>query len=108
MRKQIDIYKEEAAKKKNYTLEENPGLDGQGLFYYYHTMAKALSAAGVTELELADGSKVDWRHALASKLLAAQQEDGSWFNTDARWWENEPQLVTAYCMLALEHIYESL
>ena len=27
----------------NYTVKENPGMGPQGLFYYYHTMAKALS-----------------------------------------------------------------
>ena len=92
----------------NYTLDENPGMKLEGLYYYYHTMAKALSAAGVTELKLADGSKVDWRKALAERLLKLQQEDGSWVNTDARWWENEPQLVTGYVMLSLQHLYHSL
>ena len=28
----------------NYTLDENPGMGQEGLYYYYHLMAKALSA----------------------------------------------------------------
>ena len=32
---------------KNYTLDENPGMGGEGLYYYYQTMAKALSASNV-------------------------------------------------------------
>ena len=30
--------------RKNYTLEQNPGMGDAGLYYYYHTFAKALSA----------------------------------------------------------------
>ena len=31
---------------KNYTLDENPGMGDAGLYYYYHTFAKALDADG--------------------------------------------------------------
>ena len=31
---------------KHYTLDENPGMGGNGLYYYYHTFAKALDAIG--------------------------------------------------------------
>ncbi|MEK6246971.1 MAG: hypothetical protein N2C12_02255, partial [Planctomycetales bacterium] len=31
---------------KNYSLESNPGLGKQGLFYYYHTFAKTMDALG--------------------------------------------------------------
>src|SRR6185369_601865 len=51
--------------RKNYTLEENPRMGPQGLFFYFHTMSKALSLYGVDDLELADGKKVNWRHDLA-------------------------------------------
>lgn len=89
---------------KNYTLEENPGMGPQGLFYYYHTMAKALTAAGITELQAPDGTRVDWRKSLAMELLNRQREDGSWKNDHARWWENNPVLASAYSILALEMI----
>ena len=32
--------------KKNYDLKSNPGLADSGLYYYYHTFAKALDAMG--------------------------------------------------------------
>lgn len=90
----------------NYTLDENPGMGPQGRFFYFHTMAKALTAAGVTDLELKDGRRVSWRRELAMKLLNLQQPDGSWINTEhARWWEKDPALVTSYAVLALEMIH---
>lgn len=93
----------------NYTLEENPGMEAQGLFYYYHTMAKALALVGDEELVLADGSKVDWREDLALKLFDLQDEDGSWINEgSSRWWEDDRVLVTSYAVLALEQIARQL
>lgn len=87
---------------KNYTLEENPGMGKAGLYYYYHLAVKGLEAAGVKELTLADGKKVDWRRELRTKILSLQQPDGSWVNDTARWMETDPVLVTSYCLLALE------
>lgn len=88
--------------KRNYTLEENPAMGAQGLYYYYHTMAKALSLYGVDQLELADGRKIDWRKDLAMRLINLQQKDGSWMNDNGRWWERDPALVTSYAVLTLE------
>jgi squalene-hopene/tetraprenyl-beta-curcumene cyclase len=93
---------------KNYTLEENPGMGQEGLYYYYHTMAKALAACGVNELVLADGSKVNWRTALAKKLLNLQNGEGFWMNENGRWWEKDPVLVTSYAIIVLEIIYRGL
>ncbi|MEW6305564.1 MAG: prenyltransferase/squalene oxidase repeat-containing protein [Verrucomicrobiota bacterium] len=92
----------------NYTLEENPGMGPQGLFYYYHTMTKALTIYGATELELKDGKRVNWRKELAQRLLNLQARDGSWANENNRWWEKDPALVTAYAVLALEMIHRGL
>ncbi len=95
---------------ENYTLEENPGMGAQGLFYYYHTMAKALTLAEVGEkLTLADGSSVNWREKLAVKLFDQQKQDGSWINEgSSRWKEDNPVLVTAYSLLALEYLSRAL
>ncbi|MCB1077175.1 MAG: cycloartenol synthase [Verrucomicrobiae bacterium] len=94
---------------KNYTLDENPGMEAQGLFYYYHTMAKALAGSRTGKIQLADGKKADWKQDLAVKLFDLQQPDGSWVNQgSSRWMENDPVLVTAYALLALEHTYRSL
>ena len=92
---------------KNYTLEENPGMGPQGLYYYYHTMAKALSAAGIDEVPTKNGS-MKWREPLALKLINLQRRDGSWENENGRWWEKDPALVTSYAMLTLEMIGRGL
>jgi squalene-hopene/tetraprenyl-beta-curcumene cyclase len=94
--------------RRNYTLEENPGMGAQGLYYYFHTQAKALSAFGVNDLELANGRKVNWRRELASRLMDLQKGDGSWANDNARWWEKDPVLVTSYAVLSLEMIFRGL
>jgi len=93
---------------KNYTLTENPGMGAQGLYYYYQTMAKALTAANVKQLKLDTGKEVDWRNELAGKLLAGQRENGSWINDNGRWMESNPILVTAFTVLALEQIHDSI
>jgi squalene-hopene/tetraprenyl-beta-curcumene cyclase len=92
----------------NYTLEENPGMGPQGLFFYFHTMSKALSLHGVGDLELKDGRKVDWRRELAMRLIDLQSPDGRWSNVSNRWWEKDPALVTSYGVLTLERIYRGM
>lgn len=93
----------------NFSLEENPGMEAEGLFYYYHTMAKALSIAGIQQLEEPDGNKIDWKKDLALKLMSQQQQDGSWINEGSnRWMEGDPILVTSYSLQALQHVYRSL
>ncbi len=94
--------------RRNYTLEENPGMGQQGLYYYYHTMAKALSLYGINEIDLANGRKVNWRKELALKLLNLQNQDGFWVNENNRWWEKDPVLATSYTLIALEIIYKGL
>lgn len=93
---------------RNYTLAENPGLGTQGIYYYYQTMSKALTAANVDQLKLENGSEADWRKDLGGKILASQRENGSWVNDNGRWMESNPVLVTAYTVLSLEQIYDSI
>jgi squalene-hopene/tetraprenyl-beta-curcumene cyclase len=92
--------------RKNYTVDENPGLGPQGLFYYYHTMAKALKAWDDPVLADEKGVRHDWRSDLTEKLLSLQKPDGSWVNANDRWWEKNPVLVTAYVVLTLEELLE--
>ena len=92
----------------NYTLAENPGLGPQGIYYYLHTMTKALSIYGVDILETKDGAKNTWREQVALKLIDLQQKDGAWANDNGRWWEKDPALVTAYALIALEMIERKL
>jgi squalene-hopene/tetraprenyl-beta-curcumene cyclase len=93
---------------RNYTLKENPGLGPQGLYYYYHAMTKSLVAAGINHLELADGSKADWRKDLGRLLVGNQGSDGSWINENSRWWENDEILVSSYVVMTLEQLYHSI
>lgn len=89
----------------NYTVNENPFMEAQGLFYYYHTMAKALALAGIENITLKSGAQANWRKDLTAKLLSLQKPDGSWVNDGSkRWWEDDPVLVTSYAVLSLEHI----
>lgn len=89
--------------KKNYSLESNPGMGQQGLFYYYHTMAKALAALGAADFVDATGQQHDWKAELRNKLVELQQPDGSWVNETTRWMEGDPNLVIGYALLALSY-----
>ncbi|QDU40524.1 hypothetical protein Mal4_48820 [Maioricimonas rarisocia] len=88
---------------RHYTLEENPGMGQQGLFYYYHTFAKTLSVLGEDVLVDEDGTRHDWRAELTDRLVSTQQDNGSWVNPTDRWYEGDPNLVTAYALLALAY-----
>lgn len=88
---------------KNYTLAENPGMGPSGLYYYYHTFAKALAAIGDRNLTDDKGAAHDWRQELVKSLAASQQPNGSWVNANQRWLENDPNLVTGYALLALSY-----
>ena len=86
---------------ENYTIEENPGLGKQGLFYYFYLMTKALSASSVEELRTKDGKRVAWARPLALRMMDLQAAEGWWENDVARWMEKDRVLVTAYCVTAL-------
>jgi len=87
--------------RKNYDLDSNPGMGLQGLFYYYHTMAKALDAFGEEFFTDAKGVKHAWKDELRMKLATLQLADGSWVNENTRWMEGDPNLVCGYALLAL-------
>ena len=89
--------------RKHYDLETNPGLGGQGVYYYYHVFAKALDALGEDTFTDAEGKEHDWRKELAAELAKRQEPDGSWVNPVTRWYEGDPNLVTAYALLALSY-----
>lgn len=81
---------------KYWTVDENPGMGSQGLYYYYDILTRALEAAKVDEV----GTHV-WRAELADKLLSLQKPDGSWANENNRFWEGDPVLATSFAILAL-------
>lgn len=103
--------------KKNFSARENPGAGMQGYFYYAFAASRALQAAGIKELEMADGTKVQWAAALAEQLLAMQNKPdgeggpalaGSFANKEARWMEDDPVLATAYALATFNQCYKVL
>lgn len=88
---------------RHYDLTTNPGMGKQGLFYYYHVFAKTLDVAGVDSVDDSDGKKHDWRADLIAQLESLQSTDGSWTNPADRWYEGDPNLVTAYSLMALSY-----
>lgn len=87
---------------RNYTLDENPGMEQQGLYYYIHTFAKAMTAMDADIVKDSKGKERNWRVDLITKLLKAQRGNGSWYNDEGRWWESVPELVTAYSLLSMQ------
>ncbi len=99
---------------QNFTLEENVGLAATnpenakaGMYYGYMTMARALAAYGEPELKTADGKSTDWRLALIEKAASTQGADGSFVGIKGEM-EDNPILVTAYVVLALQEAQKDL
>ena len=64
-----------------------------------------MSAYGEDTFVDGNGQRHNWRNELGQKLLSLQAPDGSWSNRDSNaWWEDRPQLVTAWSVIALEHV----
>jgi len=81
-------------------------LGMQGLYYYYHTMAKALRAYDEPVIIDAGDVSHNWYEDLSSKLVNLQHPEGYWVNSiSSRWWEDNKVLVTCYSLLALEYDY---
>lgn len=76
-----------------------------------------LKANGVTDIQLKSaeagtGIKVheepsmikrDWTNDLIDVVVSQQHEEGWWANTETRWMESQPVLVTAYSLIALQN-----
>jgi squalene-hopene/tetraprenyl-beta-curcumene cyclase len=94
---------------RNYTLEENYGLgiraedpkaSQQGLYYYYNVFAKCLAALDSPTIETDAGAR-HWAKDLFEALAARQKPEGFFVNENSRWWEQDPVLVTAYALNAM-------
>ena len=77
----------------HYDLQSNPGMGDAGIFYYYHTFAKALDASGLATVRDEQGVEHDWRAELVRELIRRQNTDGSWTNRNDRWMEGDANLV---------------
>lgn len=92
---------------KHWTLDENPGIGSDGLYFFYNVLSKSLAAYGCNRIVVGSGQTVNWRSELIKKLLSLQKIDpksgaGYWVNESGRWWEADPVLVTSYSLLAIE------
>jgi len=88
--------------RKHWTFAENPGMGQQGLYYYYHSMARALNVGQQHTITDIEGTEHNWREELIQALIKRQKKDGSWKNEADRWMEGEPVLATVFAVLALE------
>jgi squalene-hopene/tetraprenyl-beta-curcumene cyclase len=64
--------------------------------------AKALQAVGEDTLVDARGQRHNWREELANKLIALQNGEGYWVNTNPAEMQNNKVLVTAFTLMAIE------
>jgi squalene-hopene/tetraprenyl-beta-curcumene cyclase len=88
---------------RNYDLKSHPGQGLSGLYYYYHTFAKALAAFGHDLIEDDRGQKHAWRDDLSAELASRQRDDGSWVNTNQQFFEGDANLCTSFALLALSY-----
>lgn len=98
-------YRVKAAQKflaRNYSVTSNPGMGAAGLYYYLHTMSKALSLVGESTF-VSEKGEHDWKQDILRQLRETQKENGSWTNPEARWMEGDPNLVTGYVLLTLAY-----
>lgn len=89
----------------HYTLEENPGMKEAGLYYYYHTFGKAMTALDEDQFEDAKMVKHDWRKELFEALKKRQNaKDGSFANNSRDvFGEGDPNLATGFALLTLSY-----
>ncbi|MCY3021734.1 MAG: terpene cyclase/mutase family protein [Planctomycetota bacterium] len=93
----------------NYTLDENRNIGADGLFYYFLTMSKALTAYGEALIATTDGKTHVWARELSDKLLSLQRPDGSWCNMQSnRWKEDDAVMVTAFALRTLSLCHDEL
>lgn len=101
---------------KTFTVSENPGMASpkdpltgqQGLFYYYHTMAKALSVYGERSISDKRGREHDWAVELGEQIVKLQRPEGFWLNDADRWMEKLPILCASYSLITLSVCREEI
>jgi squalene-hopene/tetraprenyl-beta-curcumene cyclase len=62
-----------------------------------------MAVLGEATIVDAKGVSHDWRADLIAALAKRQQPDGGWVNPADRFMEGDPNLVTAYALLALAY-----
>jgi hypothetical protein len=89
---------------RNYTFSENPGMGTDGYYYFMLMAGRALGASRLDAIgNPSDPSKPrNWREDMIRALAEKQNADGSFRSIDDRWMENDPVLITAYSLIALQ------
>ncbi len=85
------------------TPTENPGLGEGGLHSDLQRFAKALDTLGQDKFTDTQGTVHDWRRELIDELAKRQRSNESWLNTNSRWMEGDPNLVTGYPLTTLSY-----
>ena len=92
--------------RNHWSLEENPGMGPQGLYWFYHIITKSLAAYGEDSFKIQTGADVKWRTQVVEKMLSLKKTDAQgrvfWLNETGRFMESDPVLSTAYTLLALQ------
>jgi squalene-hopene/tetraprenyl-beta-curcumene cyclase len=99
--------------RRNYSIDSHPGFlydpdkltHQRGLYYYYHTMARALDACGERPLVGPDGRTRDWPVELGEQLLKTMRVSKAWLNDNPAWYEGDPVLVTGYVLNVLDILF---
>ncbi len=91
---------------QSYALNQNPGMNFEGLYYYFVVFARALQAWGTPTIDVLDAQdqwvKKRWAAELCWRIVNVQQPDGSFMVFDKRWMEDDKVLITAYGVIAME------
>jgi squalene-hopene/tetraprenyl-beta-curcumene cyclase len=93
--------------RKNYDFTIHPGMETTSYFYYLQTAAEALHTYGEAYVPDDRGRKRVWAKDLVSRMLTLQEKDGSWVNSNKKYWEGNPVLVTARAVITLNRALRS-
>ncbi len=93
--------------KKNYDFTIHPGMDTTSYYYYLQTAAEALHTYGKAVVPDDKGRARVWSKDLIKRMLFLQKKDGSWVNSNKRYWEGNPIIVTARAVITLNRALAS-
>jgi len=90
--------------KQNYTWKENAYWGDQWVYYYYLTLAKALTMVGMETIEVVNGTFASdgvhvWLDDMVENLTAKKKLNESYWEGSN---DGGPELTTAYSLLSLE------
>ncbi len=74
------------------------------MFYYYQVFSRTLALLGKPIFVDEKKQEHDWRAELVAALAKRQESNGSWVNKVDSFMEGDPNLVTAYGLLALANV----